>query len=424
MREISEPTSEPDLGASAAVERTWTLWLTNASHALNHFQMQMVAVLYPIILTELGFGYAQLGVITAVRNFLGSGTQLVYGFLVPFTRRTVLLAVGNLIVGLGTLLTGFSGSYLQFLGARTIAAAGSSAQHPVGSSLLAAAFQRTRGTILALNNSVAGVGSLLAPTVAGLLLPVLGWRRIFVVVAFASVAMGIAYLFLRLRLEPGAGSTKPASGRLKQGRASYLRVLRNRNMVVISLVMMAGAAGRGEGVNVTYLGPHLVRDLALSVALAGLVLSVLQLGAIAGPLGLGWLSDRFSRNGVLQASLLASALTTWWLAFQKAFLPLLLLNIVIYGAVTTSRNSLTQALVADSLADQDRDAAFSVYYFLGFVSGPGWALATGFMMEAFGFSVAFSVLGLSYLAGMILMSFARDPRRKQPLPLLPDTETG
>jgi MFS family permease len=195
-------------------------------------------------------------------------------------------------------------------------------------------------------------------------------------------------------------------------------------MLVISLVMRAGAAGRGEGVNVTYLGPHLVRDLALSVALAGLVLSVLQVGAIAGPLGLGWLSDRFSRIGVLQASLLASALTTWWLAFQKAFLPLLLLNIVIYGAVTSSRNSLTQALVADSMADQDRDAAFSVYYFLGFVSGPGWALATGFIMQASGFSVAFSVLGFSYLAGMILMSFARDPRRKQPVPLLPDNEAG
>ncbi len=412
----------PGLGESAEAERTWTLWLTNASHALNHFQTQMVAVLYPIILTELGFGYAQLGVITAVRQFLGSGTQLIYGFLVPFTRRTVLLAAGNLIVGLGTLLTGFSGSYLQFLGARTLAAAGSSAQHPVGSSLLAAAFVRSRGAVLALNNSVAGVGSLVAPTVAGLLLPVLGWRRIFIVVAFASVAMGIAYFFLRGRIETGRESTESMPGRLSKGRASYIRVLRNRNMLVIALVMMTGAAGRGEGVNVTYLGPHLVKDLALSVALAGLVLSILQVGAIAGPLGFGWLSDRFSRTGVIQASLLASALATWWLAFQKAFIPLLLLNIVVYGAVTTSRNSLTQALVADSLSDDDRDAAFSLYYFLGFVSGPVWALVTGFIMQASGFSLAFSVLGFSYLAGMILMTFAREPRTKLPPLLTTDVE--
>ncbi len=415
---------EPGAGEGAiAVERTWTLWLTNVSHALNHFQVQMVAVLYPIILTELGFGYAQLGVITAVRNFLGSGSQLIYGFLVPFTRRTVLLAAGNLIVGLGTLLTGFSGSYLQFLGARTLTAAGSSAQHPVGSSLLSAAYEKERGTILALNNSIAGVGSLLAPTAAGLLLPVLGWRRIFIVAAFASVAMGIAYFFLRVRVESRPDPSTSGVSRLSHGGASYRRVLRNRNMLVISLVMMAGAAGRGEGVNVTYLGPHLVRDLALSAAIAGLVLSVLQIGGIAGPLGFGWLSDHFSRTGVLQASLLGSALATWWLAFQKAFLPVLLLNMLIYGAFTTSRNSLTQALVADSLPDQDRDAAFSVYYFVGFISGPVWALVTGFIMQASGFSLAFSVLAFSYLAGMILMGFARDPRKRAPAPSPHEVET-
>jgi len=397
------------LDEPAAGGRSLVLWLTNASHALNHFQAQMVAVLYPVILTQLGFGYAQLGVIAAVRNLFGTGTQVIYGFLVHFARHTVLLGVGNLIVGLGTLLTGMSGSYLQFLGARTLSAAGSSAQHPVGSSLLTRTFPSRRGTILALNNSIAGVGSLLAPAVAGLLLPLLGWRSVFMVVAGASLAVGLAYLLAGER----AGATEQAAGpgvkRLTRGWASYRRVFRNRNIVVISLVMMAGAAGSGEGVNVTYLGPHLVRDLALSVAVAGLLLSAMQLGGIAGPLGFGWLSDRFSRTAVLQASLLGSALATWWLAFQTGALAVLLLNILVYGALTMSRNPLTQALVADSLSDADRDAAFSVYYFLGFISGPLWALITGLIMQAAGFRVAFSVLGFSYLVGMILVSFARDP---------------
>jgi dipeptide/tripeptide permease len=117
---------------------------------------------------------------------------------------------------------------------------------------------------------------------------------------------------------------------------------------------------------------------------------------------------------VIQVSLFLSALATWWLAYQKAYLPVLLLNIVIYGAVTASRNTLTQALVADSTSDADRDAAFSVYYFLGFISGPIWALLTGLIMQASGFKVAFLVLGFSYLAGMVLMAFAQDPRRLAP----------
>lgn len=43
-------------------------------------------------------------------------------------------------------------------------------------------------------------------------------------------------------------------------------------------------------------------------------------------------------------------------------------------------------------------------------------------MQASGFSLAFSVLGFSYLAGMILMTFAREPRTKLPPLLTTDVE--
>ena len=86
------------------------------------------------------------------------------------------------------------------------------------------------------------------------------------------------------------------------------------------------------------------------------------------------------------------------------------MSLVIYGTVTRSRMPLTQALVADSLPDADRDAAFSVFFFVGFASGPLWALSVGFLMQGLGFSVAFSVLAVSYLAAMLLMLFVTDPR--------------
>ena len=128
----------------------------------------------------------------------------------------------------------------------------------------------------------------------------------------------------------------------------------------------------------------------------------------------GWLSDKLSRTGVLQTSLILSAATTIWLAFQGAFLPVLFLNLVFYGAVTRSRQSLTQAIVADSLPDADHDAAFSVFFFLGFISGPLWAIMLGSIMQGRGFTVAFLVLAVSYIAGMLIMLFVVDPRRKTP----------
>ena len=107
-------------------------------------------------------------------------------------------------------------------------------------------------------------------------------------------------------------------------------------------------------------------------------------------------------------------MTTFWLAFQGAFLPLLFLNLVLYGAVTRSRQSLTQAIVADSLPDEDHDAAFSVFFFLWFISGPIWAILLGVLMQDRGFAVTFSALAFSYIAGMLIMLFVVDPRRKTP----------
>jgi MFS family permease len=411
-------------------ERSLVLWLTNVSHAVNHFQNQMVAALYPVIMAELGFGYLQLGTLTAIRTIFGNGSQIAYGFLTPFVRRGHLLGIANLALGVGTLFTGLVGNYASFVLARTVTSVGSSAQHPVGASLLAGQFPRNRGAVLALNSSIANLGSLLAPAAAGVLLLVLGWRQIFFVVAILSLTTGAAYFLFHERI--GASHHLSRRSRLAAGKASYLRVLRNRNIMVISLVQMVGAAGGEGGVNQTYIGPHLVKDVGLSVAMAGLALSVFQLGSVIGPLGFGWLSDRVSRKAIIQASLLLSALgtlslakqdvilsaligwmSTWWSGAEGSFTPFLLLNLLIYGGITSSRQTLTQALVADSLADEDRDAAFSLYYFIAFFSDPIWSLVTGFLMETSGFSFAFSRLSLSYVAGMLLLFLVIDPRRRR-----------
>ena len=71
----------------------------------------MLTVLYPIMMVDLGFGYAQVGVLTAVQGMFGNATQAFYGFLAQFARRTHLLGVGNMILGLGVFLTGLVPSY-------------------------------------------------------------------------------------------------------------------------------------------------------------------------------------------------------------------------------------------------------------------------------------------------------------------------
>ena len=394
----------------SAIERNLVLWLTNVSHGINHFQNQMMVVLYPVIMPELGFGYAELGLLLAVQSMLSGATQGFYGFATPFLPRTWLLGIGNLVLGFGTLATGFVNSFGGIVGTRGVAAIGASAQHPVGYSLLAGYFPTDRGKIIGLNSSISNVGSLLAPLTAGAMLVIMGWRQVFMIVAAASIAMGLIYFLFRKRVDPVTGQGSTSKEKLIQSTSSYLRVFRNKNMIFVSLVMMVGGAGRGGGGMVAFMAVYFANDLGISPFMVAVAITALGLGGVIGPIGFGWLSDRLSRTGVLQASLGLSGLATIWVAFQGAFLPLLLLSLVIYGTVTRSRMTLTQAIVADSLPDEDRDAAFSAFFFLGFASGPVWLLVVGFLMQTLGFSVAFSVLAVSYLVGMALMLFVTDPR--------------
>jgi MFS family permease len=399
--------SDEALATTAGAQRI--LWLTNSSHLVNHFLGQMVSVLYPAIMAELGFGYADLGVLTAIQNLIGNATEVIWGFFTPFLRRGYVLAFGNLVMTIGTLLTGIAGSFPLLVASRTVYSVGASAQHPIGSSLLSGYFPRKRGSILAMNSSIAAVGSLLSAPVAALLLAVYGWRAAFIICGLISFIMAAAYLASPdRRVSTGAGG---ARARLAQSGSSYRRALRNRNLVVISVVMMLGAAGRAGGINQAYLGVHLENDLGVSLAVTGVALAVLQLGAISGPLIFGWLSDRFPRGRVMQVSLLISAVMTWMLAGQGPELVQLLPIMLVYGFSTYSRNTLTQAIVADSASDEDRDAAFSLYFFVGFISAPIWSFLAGVLMDRFGFTAAFELLGFSYIAGMLALMLMVDPKQ-------------
>lgn len=412
---LEEAAPPPD-GADSEIgprERLIILWLTNVSHGVNHFQGQMLTPLYPLLMTDLRFGFVQLGLISAISNIVQNGTQLGYGFLTPFMQRTRLLGIGYLVMCCGTLLTGLSNSWATLVGARTLMGIGGSGQHPVGASLLSSYFPARRGAVLALNSTISNVGTMLAPIVAGLAVAYVGWRHLMFLVAIPSVFIGLAYFFVKDR-QRTERTNAPKKAVLAKSVASYRRALRNRNMLIITIVFAVGAAGRGgQGVQL-YLAPHLIQDFHWTIAVAGAALTITQAGGLVGPMVLGWLSDRLSRPGVLQASLAASFITTQWVARQGPELLMLAVSLFLFGAFVSSRNTLTQALVADSVREEDQDAAFSIYFTLGFVSGPVMAIIEGILMQHFGFKTMFSWTSLTYLVGIALFFFARDTRNKRP----------
>jgi FSR family fosmidomycin resistance protein-like MFS transporter len=409
MQTIAEQTSVQE-----SSNRTAIFSIVCSAHFINHFQSAMLGVIYPLMMKELGMTYIAIASLAAVYNTLGSVFQAAYGFVVPYVRRGVILGVGNCVLGLSVAAAGFASNFNHFFTARLIGGIGSSPQHPVGSSMLASHFGAARGRTLAFHSTAGQIGSLLAPLLAAVMVTYIGWRSVFWLVGSCATIIGIICFVFRDTLR-SASSEQQKSRLTPVGWDAYKACFKDKNILLVSLVFMAGAAGRGQDINEVYIIPHFVHDFNISITYGAFLFTFIQVGSLIGPFVWGWISDRFDRKLVIQASLLMSALCTLWLAWQQHISTGLFVNLVIYGAAVTSRQTLTQALLADLVGEELFDAAFSLYYFIGFVSIPFWTLITGGVMTHYGFGPAFTVISTSYLLAMSLLVLLRAPAKAQRL---------
>lgn len=411
-QQISATTAATSVGASIEDvtdhQKRVAIGLISTCHTLNHLQYSVTSVLFPVMMKELDFGLLQLGFISALSSFVGQGLQVIYGFLTGMFKRTVILGAGNVIVGITGMLQYLVGSYPQLLAARVVIDAGSSPQHPLGSSILSRYFPKARGWALTFHHTAGNLGSFIGPALASLALLYIGWKTAFIVFGVPSLLMGLT-LFI---LQDQTGAPDDTSGKksqLKTNLNAYFLCLKNRKILFTSLVLMVGAAGRGTGVNATYLVPFFMERFGVTASAGGVLLTLMQGAGLVGPLAIAWLSDRTGKRTLItQVTLLISAIMTVWLVQHPTLSPLFYLNLILYGTVVQARSSLTQTMIGDFASAELTDAAFSIYYFVGFISGPIWTLIIGYMMEHYGFTPAFYVAALTYAAGMLLLLFVRD----------------
>ena len=400
-------TSETPTLEATLQQKRMALGLISSCHVLNHLQYSITAVIFPVMMTDLGFGLVGLGFISALSSFVGQGLQVIYGFLSNFFRRTTMLAAGNVVVGVTAMAQYFIGSYPQLVAARVAIDAGSSPQHPLGSSILSRYYPQARGWALTFHHSAGNLGSFIGPAAASLALIYMGWRAAFVLFGAFSLIMGLTLFWVRDH--GSAAETGGAKKKAQAGFDAYIQCLKNRNILFTSLVLMVGAAGRGTGVNMTYLVPFFMAQYGVSASGGGLLLTIMQAAGLVGPLAIAWFSDRSGkRRGITQITLLLSALMTVWLAQHSSLSVLFYLNLILYGAFVQARGSLTQTMIGDYATPELTDAAFSIYYFVGFISGPIWTLIIGYVMEHYGFAPAFYIAAATYIAGMALLTFVKE----------------
>ena len=75
---------------------------------------------------------------------------------------------------------------------------------------------------------------------------------------------------------PRPTTSESARAISKSNIAAYRTCLKDRNIVFTSLVLMVGAAGRGTGINLTYLVPFFMERFDVFASVGGLFLTVFR----------------------------------------------------------------------------------------------------------------------------------------------------
>jgi FSR family fosmidomycin resistance protein-like MFS transporter len=348
------------------------------AHAMVHFQSGVLPVLYPTMIMEFGIDYVQLGVLQFLSSFATGFPQMFVSFLRRFVSRKILLGVGTLFSSLLNIAASFASSFQNFLTLRVVSRLGISPQHPVGASLITSYSQSSwRGRVFGLNLSLPMVGSTIAPIVGAALLLGVGWRSTLLIITLPVLISGFVILLLVKEEREEDVKTK---------RRGFLNTLKSKNVLPISLLRSVMAFRMGVR---SFLPIYFINVLGLSTEVSSGLYSLMLFGGVVGPFFWGYLSDRTKKKPLIIGVLAVSGLLYLTLSFVENALFLAPILFFIGFMVQTV---IMQSVLSESVEKTQLDQVFGLFYTLGFTLGSFSSLIFGYVVETYGFNIAFSYI--------------------------------
>ncbi len=381
------------------------LMLISTAHAINHAQSALKPLVYPLVLIELGFGYAELGIMLGVASAVGGSLQLAAGALGRVIRRHLLLGFGNAFVGTCFVLVAIAQSFSQFFLWTVLSRVGGAAQHPVGSALLSHHFERKHlATALAAHFTAGNIGTAFVPLLAGILIGLWGWRITTALFAVPAILVGLAMCaFLQ---DPRAPEEEAHRTEASFWQDSKL-AMRNVNLRWILVASVIAAGGSGHGIVSTFLPLYLSHNLGMESTTVGLVFTAMMVGSIVGPLLGGRLADRFHPQKVLLGAYVLATMTAISFPWAGANILSTSAAALVLGAGAFGTHPILQTMVVQVTDDRLRDMGFAWFYTATFVAGAVWSPAVGYIAEFLGLTAVFGAMAASFVLASACVMLGR-----------------
>lgn len=321
--------------------------LVGAGHFLSHFYIFLLPPLFPVLKEAFGVSYVELGLIVTVFNVTSGLTQAPAGFLVDRFGAATLLIGGLLLEAVAYFGMGAFGSYTAVLVLAGVAGIANSVYHPADYAILSAAVREERiGRAFSLHTFAGFLGNAATPALVVGVAALASWQTALMLAGlFGLVCAGLMIanrdvmdVQPRERRAAAAGSAGSAGG---------LALLLSFPILMCFLFYVALAMSQ-SGLS-SFAPTAFVQLYGVSVAEAGMLLTVFATGNAIGILAGGQIADRTTRHELVAiAGFIATAglmLVIAWVALPVAALVgLLAVAGVLYGLIMPSRDMLVRAV--------------------------------------------------------------------------------
>lgn len=336
------------------VERR-TVGVACGAHALHDGFTDVIFVLLPIWQREFGLGYAEVGMLRGIYAGAMATFQIPAALLAERLGTAPVLALGTALAGIGYCLAGASTSFALLVLALFVGGLGASAQHPLGSALVARAFAGPRSLKALGTYNVAGdIGKMSVPAAAALLLTVMTWQPAVMLLGVLGLAAAAA-IFL---VTPRYGPEPPIEATTTDDGAAIAPVAVNRLAfpVLLSIGVIDSAIRMAF---LTFL-PFLLTAKGASLPTIGLALTLVFAGGAAGKLVCAFIGARIGTVATVWLTEGLTAITMLALLPLPLEVGMVLLPVI--GVALNGTSSVLYGSVPDLVTPERRTRAFSIFY--------------------------------------------------------------
>jgi len=354
---------------------------------------QMVFPLIPLFLiTVLGTGAYAVGIVEGAAETAASLLKVISGYWSDkIKKRKPFVLFGYSLSSITKPLFAFANIWSFVLFIRVVERIGKGLRTAPRDAIVAESCDESvRGKAYGLHRAMDGIGSVLGAILAFLLLPVLGYRNIFLLAFIPSIIAVLVILFIKEKNTPAKKETRETSIKL-----SFKELSMNlRLFIIVSSIFALGHFGYA------FLLLR-AKDIGLADNIAILLYVIFYIVYTICIIPFGILSDKIGRKPILIMGYLVFAITSIGLIFISNIYGILLF-FVIYGIFYAMIDGVQRAFIVDLAPKHLKATALGAFHTsIGLVALPGgliagllWDIISPEATFVYGFALSIISMGL------------------------------